>query len=78
MNRDVTTGKRKNICAADQHPVEWNKTRKEKMHPDKDNPLFPEIHGNFGFGRMRLPMTGKSVDLEPLSAMADEYLRRLS
>lgn len=48
------------------------------MHPDKDNPLFPEIHGNFGFGRMRLPMTGKSVDLEPLSAMADEYLRRLS
>ena len=40
----------------------------------KANPFFPEIHGNFGFGCMRLPMMGKNVDLEQFSAMVDEYL----
>lgn len=39
-----------------------------------ENPFFPEIHGNFGFGCMRLPMSGKNVDLEQFSAMVDEYL----
>ena len=26
------------------------------------NPFFPEIHGNFGFGCMRLPMIGEEVE----------------
>ena len=38
------------------------------------NKFFPEIHGNFGFGCMRLPMKGGEVDLELFSAMADAFV----
>ena len=41
----------------------------------KNNPHFPEIHGKFGFGCMRLPMTEqKTVDLEQTKQMIDEFL----
>ena len=38
------------------------------------NPLFPEIHRNFGFGCMRLPMAGEEVDLEQTKEMVDFFL----
>ena len=33
------------------------------------NPFFPEIHRNFGFGCMRLPLVGEEVDLEQTREM---------
>lgn len=36
--------------------------------------FFPEIHGNFGFGCMRLPMQNGAVDYEQFCAMADAFL----
>ncbi len=38
------------------------------------NPFFPEIHGNFGFGCMRLPMKDDKVDYEEFSRMADAFI----
>ena len=38
------------------------------------NKFFPEIHGNFGFGMMRLPMVEKDVDLEQVKEMVDTFL----
>ena len=38
------------------------------------NPFFPEIHGNFGFGCMRLPMKDGRVDEEEFSRMADAFI----
>ncbi len=38
------------------------------------NKFFPEIHGNFGFGCMRLPMLGEEVDLEQFKGMIDEFI----
>ena len=38
------------------------------------NPFFPEIHGNFGFGCMRLPMKDGRVDYEEFSRMADIFI----
>ena len=38
------------------------------------NRFFPEIHGNFGFGCMRLPMNGEEVDLKQMEQMADAFL----
>jgi len=38
------------------------------------NPFFPEIHGNFGFGCMRLPMKDGQVDKEEFSRMADDFI----
>ncbi len=38
------------------------------------NPFFPEIHGNFGFGCMRLPMQGDKVDEAQFCAMTDAFL----
>lgn len=38
------------------------------------NPFFPEIHGNFGFGCMRLPMKNGQVDKEEFSRMADDFI----
>ena len=38
------------------------------------NNFFPEIQGNFGFGCMRLPMQGGSVDYAEFSRMADAFL----
>lgn len=38
------------------------------------NKYFPEIHGNFGFGCMRLPMKDGKVDYEEFSRMADVFL----
>ena len=38
------------------------------------NPFFPEIHGNFGFGCMRLPMKDGQVDKEEFSQMADDFI----
>ena len=38
------------------------------------NKFFPEIHGNFGFGCMRLPMRGDVVDYEEFSRMADAFI----
>lgn len=40
----------------------------------KINPFFPEIHGNFGFGCMRLPMKGGKVDYEEFTRMADAFV----
>ena len=36
--------------------------------------FFPEIHGNFCFGCMRLPMKGGSVDYEEFCRMADAFI----
>jgi predicted aldo/keto reductase-like oxidoreductase len=40
----------------------------------KRNTFFPEMHGNFGFGCMRLPMKGGEVDHELFSRMADAFI----
>ena len=40
----------------------------------EQNPFFPEIHGNFGFGCMRLPMKGDEVDYDEFCRMADAFL----
>ena len=40
----------------------------------KQNPFFPEIHGNFGFGCMRLPMKNGEVDRDELCKMADAFI----
>ncbi len=39
-----------------------------------ENKFFPEIHGNFGFGCMRLPMNGSKVDYAEFSKMADAFI----
>ena len=36
-------------------------------------PFFPEIHGNFGFGCMRLPMKDGKVDYDEFTRMADAF-----
>ena len=38
------------------------------------NSHFPEIKKNFGFGMMRLPMTGEEVDTEQTCKMVDAFL----
>ena len=38
------------------------------------NPFFPEIHGNFGFGCMRLPMKDDRVDYDEFCRMADAFI----
>ena len=38
------------------------------------NPYFENIHKNFGFGCMRLPMKGDQVDCEETSRMVDTFL----
>ena len=38
-----------------------------------ENRFFPEIHGNFGFGCMRLPMKDGKVDREEFIRMADMF-----
>ena len=38
------------------------------------NKFFPEIHGNFGFGCMRLPMAGGKVDYSEFSKMIDAFI----
>ncbi len=38
------------------------------------NSFFPDMHGNFGFGCMRLPMQGDEVDHEAFSKMADAFV----
>lgn len=40
----------------------------------ENNRFFPEIHGNFGFGCMRLPMKGSDVDYEAFTQMADRFI----
>lgn len=40
----------------------------------KTNPFFPEIHGNFGFGCMRLPMTNGKIDYDQFCRMADAFI----
>lgn len=39
-----------------------------------ENKFFPEIHGNFGFGCMRLPMKNGSVDYDEFKKMADTFI----
>ena len=39
-----------------------------------ENRFFPEIHGNFGFGCMRLPMKSGEVDHELFCRMADTFI----
>lgn len=40
-----------------------------------NNRHFPEIHGNFGFGCMRLPMLDpETIDIEQMKQMVDEFL----
>ena len=38
------------------------------------NQFFPEIHGNFGFGCMRLPMKDGHVNHDEFSRMADAFI----
>ena len=38
------------------------------------NPFFPEIHGNFGFGCMRLPMKDGKVDYDEFCRMAETFI----
>lgn len=38
------------------------------------NKFFPEIHGNFGFGCMRLPMNGDKVNAEAFNQMIDAFI----
>lgn len=38
------------------------------------NKFFPEIHGNFGFGCMRLPMNQNKVDYVEFTKMADTFI----
>jgi len=38
------------------------------------NKFFPEIHNNFGFGMMRLPMLGDEVDIAQTRQMVDAFL----
>jgi len=38
------------------------------------NPYFANIQKNFGFGFMRLPMTGEEVDIPQTTAMVDAFL----
>ena len=38
------------------------------------NKFFPEIHGNFGFGCMRLPMVQNKVDYVEFTKMADTFI----
>ena len=38
------------------------------------NKHFPEIHGNFGFGCMRLPIKGGQVDCDEFCRMADAFI----
>ncbi len=40
------------------------------------NEFFGDIHGNFGFGYMRLPMIGEEVDIEESTRMVDEFMKR--
>ncbi len=39
-----------------------------------ENRFFPELHGNFGFGCMRLPMKDGKVDYDEFSRMADAFI----
>ena len=38
------------------------------------NPFFPEIHGNFGFGCMRLPMKDGRVNFAEFNRMVDAFI----
>ena len=38
------------------------------------NPFFPEIHGNFGFGCMRLPMKDGKVNYDEFRRMVDAFI----
>ncbi|MCR5785171.1 MAG: aldo/keto reductase [Eubacterium sp.] len=40
----------------------------------ENSKVFPEIHGNFGFGCMRLPMKDGKVDYEEFIKMADAFI----
>ena len=40
----------------------------------KQSKFFPEIHGNFGFGCMRLPMKNGKVDYDEFIRMADAFV----
>lgn len=40
----------------------------------KDSTFFPEIHGNFGFGCMRLPMKDGKVNYDEFTKMAEAFL----
>ena len=40
----------------------------------QNSKFFPEIHGNFGFGCMRLPMNGDKVDYDEFCRMADAFI----
>ena len=40
----------------------------------KENKFFPEVHGNFGFGCMRLPMQNEKADYDAFSKMTDAFI----
>lgn len=40
----------------------------------ESNPFFPEIHGRFAFGCMRLPMKDNEVDVPEFQKMADAFI----
>ena len=39
----------------------------------ENNKFFPEVHGNLGFGCMRLPMNGDKVNYDEFIKMADAF-----
>ncbi len=42
----------------------------------ENNRFFPEIHGRFGFGCMRLPLIGEEVDQKQFNQMVDRFLEQ--
>ena len=40
----------------------------------ENSKFFSEIHGNFGFGCMRLPMNGNKVEYKEFTKMADAFI----
>ena len=40
----------------------------------ENNRFFPEVHGQLGFGCMRLPMNADKVELQQFAALVDRCL----
>ena len=54
----------------------YNKEERKSKEKNQmiQNPFFPEIHGNFGFGCMRLPMQDGQVNYDEFCRMADAFI----
>ena len=54
----------------------YNKEERKSKEENQviQNPFFPEIHGNFGFGCMRLPLKDGQVNYDEFCRMADAFI----